>query len=320
MELPRGLTPTQLAGGFGLPAALPLSARIEESFTRRLARLPDDARRLLLVAAADPTGDLALVWRAAQQLGIPESAAQAIESEGLLALGAGVVFRHPLVRSAVYSASAADERSAVHRALAEATDPDVDPDRRAWHRAQATSMPDDDVAADLERSAARAQARGGFAAAAAFLERSSVLTLDPTGRAARALAAAQAKQQAGALDEALTLAADAEAGPLDELQRAQVDVLRARISFAADRGSEAPALLLAAARRLEQLDAGLACEIYLDALQASVFAGRLGGDADARQIAAAARAARPRRARRISSSKASRADHRGARIGNAHPA
>jgi hypothetical protein len=183
LELPRGLTPTQLAGGFGLPAALPLSVRIEESFTRRLARLPVDARRLLLVAAAGPVGDLALVWRAAQRLGIPESAAQTVESDGLVAFGAGVVFRHPLVRSAVYRAAGADERSEVHRALAEATDPDLDPDRRAWHRVQAASMPDEEVAAELERSAVRAQARGGFAAAA-FLERASVLTLDPASRRA----------------------------------------------------------------------------------------------------------------------------------------
>jgi len=293
LELPRGLTPTQLAGGFGLPAALPLSARIEESFTRRLARLPVDARRLLLVAAADPVGDLALVWRAAQRLGIPESAAQAVESDGLVAFGAGVVFRHPLVRSAVYRASGADERSEVHRALAEATDPAIDPDRRAWHRAQATAMPDEEVAAELERSAARAQARGGFAAAAAFLERSSVLTLDPSRRAGRALAAAQATQQAGALDEALTLAASADAGPLDEFQQAQVDVLRARISFAADRGSEAPRLLLTAAKRLEPLDTRLARELYLDALTAALFAGRLGGAGDARHIATAASAAPP---------------------------
>jgi AAA ATPase domain len=179
LELPRGLTPTQLAGGFGLPAALPLSARIEESFTRRLARLPGQGRRLLLVAAADPVGDLALVWRAAQRLGIPESAAQTVASEGLVAFGAGVVFRHPLVRSAVYRAAGAEARSEVHRALAEATDPAIDPDRRAWHRAQAAAMPDEEVAAELERSAARAQARGGFAAAAAFLERAAALTPEP---------------------------------------------------------------------------------------------------------------------------------------------
>ncbi|MCW2963118.1 MAG: helix-turn-helix transcriptional regulator [Actinomycetia bacterium] len=293
LELPRGLTPAQLAGGFGLPAALPLSARIEESFTRRLARLTRDARRLLLVAAPDPTGDAALEWRAAQSLGIAESAAHAVQSDGLLAFDAGVVFRHPLVRSAVYRAAGPDERSEVHRALAEATDPTFDPDRRAWHRAQAASRPDEDVAAELEHSAARAQARGGFAAAAAFLERSSVLTLDPARRAARALAAAEAKQQAGAFDDALSLVSSAEAGPLDEVQRAHVDVIRARVSFAADRGSEAPCLLLRAAKRLETLDGPAAREIYLDALTVALFAGRLGGEVDTRQVAAAARAGPP---------------------------
>jgi tetratricopeptide (TPR) repeat protein len=291
LELPRGLPPAQLAGGFGLPAAVPLSAQIEESFTRRLAKLPRDARRLLLVAAADPTGDPALMWRAAQRLGIPESAAHKVESDGLLTLGAAVMFRHPLVRSAMYRAAGPEERSEVHRALADATDPEIDPDRRAWHRAQAASMPDEDVAAELERSAARALARGGFAAAAAFLERSSALTAEPSRRAGRALAAAQATQQAGALDEALRLVANAEAGPLDTFQRAEVDVLRARISFATDRGSEAPPLLLTAAKRLESLDVRLARDIYLDALAAAVFAGRLGGADDARQVAAAARAA-----------------------------
>ena len=293
LELPRGLTPSQLAGGFGLPEALPLSDQIEESFARRLARLPRDARRLLLLAAAEPVGDLALVWRAAQRLGIPERAGQTVESDGFVSLDSGVVFRHPLARSAVYRASGAEERSEVHRALAEATDQDVDPDRRAWHRAQAASMPDEDVAAELERSAARAQARGGFAAAAAFLERSSVLTPDAERRAGRALAAAEAKQQAGALDEALALVEGAKAGPLDELQQAKADVLRARLSFATDRGSEAPPLLLGAAKRLEPLDVPLSREIYLDALTAAVFAGRLAGDSTARQVATAARAAPP---------------------------
>jgi DNA-binding CsgD family transcriptional regulator len=295
LELPRGLTPSQLAGGFGLPRALPLPLpdRIEESFARRLTSLSRESRRLLLVAAADPAGDLALVWRAAQSLGIPRSAAQAVESAGLLSLGSDVVFRHPLVRSAVYRGSSPEERREVHRALAEAIDPERDPDRRAWHRAQAASMPDENVAADLERSAGRAQARGGFAAAAAFLERASVLSNDPGLRAGRALAAAQAAQQAGALDDALKLVAAAESGPLGEHERAQADVLRARISFATDRGSEAPTLLLAAAQRLEALDVPLAREIYLDALMAALFAGRLGGVDDARQVAAAALAAPP---------------------------
>jgi DNA-binding CsgD family transcriptional regulator len=291
LELPRGLTPSQLAGGFGLPAAMSLSASLEESYTRRLARLDQEARRLLLVAAADPTGDPALVWRAAERLGIPEAAAETVEAEDVLALSPRVVFRHPLVRSAVYGAAASNERREVHRALADATDPEVDPDRRAWHRAQAAPVPDDDVAAELERSAVRAQGRGGFAAAAAFLERSSALTLDPAQRAGRALAAAEAQEQAGALDAALALIDTANVGPLDEFQRAQADVLLARISFAADRGSEAPPLLLAAAQRLEPLDGRLARETYLDALTAAMFAGRLGPGADARTVAATARRA-----------------------------
>jgi DNA-binding CsgD family transcriptional regulator len=291
LELPRDLTPAQLAGGFGLPIALPLSTQIEESFVRRLARLPRDTRRRLLLAAADLTGDAALEWKAAQILGIGESSAAGAESGGLLRFDGGVTFRHPLVRSAVYRAAEPDERRQVHRALAEATDPEVDPDRRAWHRAQAASTPDEDVAAELERSAERAQARGGLAAAGAFLERSCALTIDPAFRAARALAAAEAKQQAGALDDALALVSSAEEGPLDDVQRAHVDVLRARISLALDRGSEAPALLLAAAERLEPLDAAAARGIYLDALTAASFAGRFGADVDMRRVAAAARAA-----------------------------
>jgi predicted ATPase len=224
LELPRGLTPTQLAGGFGLPAAVPLSASIEESFRRRLAALPGDARRLLLVAAADPVGDTALVRRAAQQLGIPASAAETAEVEGLLELGARVVFRHPLVRSAVYQAAGLKERRAIHRALAEATDPRLDPDRRAWHRAQAASVPDEDVAAELERSAGRAQARGGFAAVAAFLERAAALTPESTHRAQRLLAAAAATRDAGDLEAALELLSAVEDGVLDELGRARADL------------------------------------------------------------------------------------------------
>jgi DNA-binding CsgD family transcriptional regulator len=289
LELPRGLTPAQLAGGFGLPAALPLSGRIEESFRRRLSRLPRDTRLLLLVAAADPVGDAALLWRAAQRLGIEESAADAAESEGLIEFGADVIFRHPLVRSSLYMVSSAAERREAHRALAEATDADVDPDRRAWHLAAAASRPDERVAVELERSADRARARGGFAAAAAFLERSAALTVEPSRRAARALGAAQAKQQAGALDAALALVSMAEAGALDELQSARVDVLRAQISFASNRGNEAPPLLLKAARRLESLDARRARDTYLDALTAALFAGRLAKAGDAREVADAAR-------------------------------
>jgi DNA-binding CsgD family transcriptional regulator len=292
LELPRGLTPAQLAGGFGLPAALPLSTGIEQSYTRRMARLPRDARRLLLLAAAEPVGDPALLWRAAQQQGIPETAAHAVESEGLLTLDGAVVFRHPLVRSAVYGAAELNERREAHRALAEATDPRIDPDRRAWHRAQAASVPDEEVAGELERSAARAQARGGFAAAAAFLERAAALTPAPARRAQRALFAAQTKFRAGALDDALGLLSSTETGALDELDRARVELLRAQIAFVSTHGSDAPAMLLEAARRLAPLSPTLADETYLEALSAAMFAGRLAAPgASALDVALAAKAA-----------------------------
>jgi DNA-binding CsgD family transcriptional regulator len=290
LELPRGLTPTQLAGGFGLPAAVPLSTSIEESFRRRLAGLPGDARRLLLVAAADPVGDTALLWRAAQHLGIPESVAETVEAEGLLELGARVAFRHPLVRSAVYRAAGVKERHAVHRALAEATDPETDPDRRAWHRAQAASMPDEDVAAELERSAGRAQARGGLAAVAAFLERAAALTPESMHRAQRLLAAAGAQRDAGDLEAALELLVGVEADLLDELGGARVDLLRAQIALEQRRGGDAGRLFLSAASRLEPLDRGLARETYLEALGGAMSSDiAVAGGAPA--VAAAARAA-----------------------------
>ncbi|HUC13089.1 MAG TPA: AAA family ATPase [Acidimicrobiales bacterium] len=291
VELPRGLTYDQLAGGFGLPGALSLSARIEQSFLRRLAVLPRDAQRLLLVAAAEPLGDPALLWNAARRLGISEKAGETVESEGLLTLDGTVSFRHPLVRSAVYASADPSERREVHRALAEATDPEVAPDRRAWHRSQAALMPDEEVATDLERCAAAAQARGGFAAAAAFLERSVALTIEPAHRSDRALRAAEAKRVAGALNSALRLAAIAESGPLDEVQRAQLDVLRGRVAFAGNRGNDAAPLMLKAASRLEHVDIRLARETYLDALTAALFAGRLALEASAQVVARAALAA-----------------------------
>ena len=291
LELPRGLTPAELAGGFGLLDALGLSGRIEDSFRRRLAGLPAETQRLLLVAAAESAGDPVLVWRAAAQLGI--GVAAAAQTDGLLTIGTRVTFRHPLVRSAVYQAASPEDRQTVHRALADATDPDVDPDRRAWHLAQATPGLDEDVAAELERSAGRAQARGGLAAAAAFLERASMLTPEPSRRAQRALAAAQAKHQAGAFDAALRLVAIAESGPLNELQRAQVELLRGQIEFAVHRGRDAPPLLLKAAKRLEPLDIGLARVTYLEALSAAISAGRLGARDGVRKTAEAARRAPP---------------------------
>jgi len=293
LELPRGLTPAELAGGFGLPGAVPLAGRIENSFGRQLAALPAQTRRLLLLAAADPSGDPSLVWRAAGRLGIPAQAPVPAVEAGLVEFGTRVRFRHPLVRSAAYQSMPFRERQAAHAALAEVTDPGTDPDRRAWHRAQAAAAPDEAVAAELARSAARAQARGGLAAAAAFLERSVALTVDPARRAARTLAAVQASLQAGIFGKARELLAAAEAGPLDELASARADLLRGQIAFASGLGSDAPPLLLKAAKRLEPLHPGLARETYLSAWIAAMFAGRLAGAGDLPEVSRAARALPP---------------------------
>jgi DNA-binding CsgD family transcriptional regulator/predicted negative regulator of RcsB-dependent stress response len=291
LELPRGLTPAQLAGGFGIPSFAALPGRIEDSFARRLAPLPAATRRLLLLAAAEPLGDLALLWRASDRLGIKAEAADAAESEGLVEFCVQVTFRHPLVRSAIYRSASPEQRREAHQALAEATDPELDPDRRAWHFAQAAPGPDEGVASELERCAERAQARGGLAAAAAFLERSAALTLEPGRRAARALAAARVMAQSGAFEAALRLLATAEAGPLDKLQRAWAELLRGQIAFASGRGREASPLLLKAATSFEPLDVGLARQTYLEAFSAAQYAGRFGTGAGLREAAQAARAA-----------------------------
>ena len=294
VELPRELTAAQLAGGFGLPGAVVLPSSTEEMFRRRVEALPARSRRLLVLAAAEPTGDPVLVWRAAERLGIRAAAARPAVDAGLVEFGARVRFRHPLARSAAYRSAPFEERRAAHAALAEATDPAVDPDRRAWHRAEATEDPDEDVAAELERSASRAQARGGRAAAGAFLERATALTPDPARRTQRALAAAEAKVQAGEFDAALDLLAIAEAGPLGEAGQAHADLVRAQLAFATGKGSDAPALLLKAAKRLEPVEPRLARMTYLDAIRAALFAGRLAGPgADLAAMSRAAAAAPP---------------------------
>ena len=293
LELPRGLTPAELAGGFALPGALSLTGRIENSFVRQLEGLPVKTRRLLQLAAADPSGDRALVWRAATRLGIPVQAAAPAVEAGLVEVGADVRFRHPLVRSAAYGSASPADRQELHAALAEVTNTLADPDRRAWHRAQAAAGPDEEVAEELQRSAGRAQARGGLAAAAAFLEWSAALTVDPSRHAQRALAAAQASLQAGAFGRALNLLAAAEAGPLDEFGSARVDLLRGQIAFASGLGRDAPPLLLSAASRLEPLDLDLARETYLSAWMAALFAGRLAGGGDLLEVSRAARALPP---------------------------
>ncbi|WP_233624930.1 AAA family ATPase, partial [Actinoplanes sp. ATCC 53533] len=299
LELTRGLRAAELAGGFGRPDARPLASQIEQSFLRRIESLSGAAQRLLLAAAAEPVGDVPLLRRAAERLDIGPDAAEAAEAAELIEFGARVRFRHPLVRSAAYRAADPGERQDVHRALAEATDPGADPDRRAWHHAHAAVEPDEAVAGELERSAGRAQARGGVAAAAAFLRRATELTPDPADRGVRAVAAAQATFEAGAPDAALELLAAAELGPLDELRRGRLARLRAQIVFARRRGGDALPLLLDAARRLESVDDGQTREAYLEAIGAAVFAGRLNGGVEMRKVAEAARAAlrEPRPAR-----------------------
>jgi len=288
MELPRGLSPAELAGGFGLPDSRPLTGRIEQSFLRRIEALPRDTQLVLLVAAAEPLGDMSLLWRAAERLGIDGDAVRPAEAAGLIELGLRVRFTHPLVRSAVYRAFDPPTRRDVRRALADATDPDVDPDRRAWHRAHATAAPDEDVAGEMVRSADRAQSRGGLAAAAAFLQRAAELTPDPSRRVERALAAAQAKLDVADAPSASSLLAAAERGPLDDFQRARLERLRAGVAFTSRRGRDAPQLLLEAARRLEPLDAELARDTYLEAISSAMFAGRLGSGPGERELAEAA--------------------------------
>jgi DNA-binding CsgD family transcriptional regulator len=288
-ELPRGTTAAQLAGGFALPHVMGLSGRIEDCFLQRLQALPAPTRRLLLVAAAESAGDPALVWRAAGMLGIRRAAAAPAEAAGLLAIGTRLRFRHPLVRSAIYRAASPGDRREVHRALAAATDPQIDPDHRAWQRAHATVEPDEEVADELQRSARRARGRGGLAAAAAFLEQAAELTPSSARRAERELEAAQAMLHAGGFASAQALLARAEAGPLDGVGRARVQLLLGRMAFAMDRGREAPPLLLAAAKRLEPLDVRLARETYLDAFLAAASAGRLSTGGDPVEIAEAVR-------------------------------
>jgi DNA-binding CsgD family transcriptional regulator len=291
LELPRGFTQAELSAGFALLGPRTVPERIEQSYRRRLGALDPETLQLLLVAAAEPLGDPVLVWRAAERLGIGVGALGPASAAGLLEIGTCVRFRHPLVRSAIYWAASSEERRTTHGALAEATNGEGDPDRRAWHHAQAASRPNGDIAAELEVSADRAQARGGPAAAAAFLERAAQLTPDPALRADRALAAARAAHLANEPDTALRLLSIADAGPPDKPRRAHVDELRAQVAFANIRGGDTAALFLRAATQLELFDARLARDAYLDGLSAAMFSGSFTGDDGLLQVARAARAA-----------------------------
>ncbi|HWF15560.1 MAG TPA: AAA family ATPase [Acidimicrobiales bacterium] len=291
LELSRSMSTAALAGGFAVPDRGDVPGQIEEHYLARVAELPVATQQLMLLAAADPIGDASLLWRAARSLGIEQTAAQPASADQLLEIGARVRFRHPLVRSAVYGAASADDRRAVHAALAAAMDPAADPDRRAWHRAQAARDPDKEVAGELLDCAKVAQRRGGLAASAAFLERAVALTPDPGLRASRAIAAARAKFEAADLAAAESLLATADAGPLDDFGRAQVQRMHAEITFDLKRGRDAPLLLLRAAQRLEHLDDDLAQETYLEAMVAAVYAASLAAGSDYIDVARAAQAA-----------------------------
>ena len=288
LELSNSMSTADFAGGYAIPKGGDLPGQIEEHYLERLRALPESTQQLLLLAAADPVGDAVLLWRAAQTLGIDRTAAEPAEADNLLEIGARVRFRHPLVRSAVYGAASAGDQRAAHGALAAATDPKADPDRRAWHRAHATKDPDEEVASELVRCAKRAERRGGIAASAAFLERAVMLTPDPHERAMRALAAARAKFEVGDFAAAESLLVAADAGPLDEVGHAQVQRMYAQIAFDLRRGSDAPLLLLRAAQRLERIDVELAQETYLEALVAAIYAAGLAKGTDVADVARAA--------------------------------
>ncbi len=288
LELPRSWRPAAFAGGFGLADDASVSRLIEETFLQRLRPLPEHSRRLLLLAAAEPVGDPVLFRRAAERLGIPPEATGPVTATGLLDVGVQLRFRHPLVRSVVYREASLDDRRTVHRALAEESDPLLDSDRRVWHLANATAGPDESVAEALEQSAVQAQARGGLAAAAAFLQRAVALTGDPARRTERILAAAQASLQAGEFDIALELASTVETRTLDQFQHARIDLLHAQVAYAQDRGSEAPPLLVRAAKTLAPLDAQLSRDTYLEAWGAALFAGRLSSGGGLSEVSRAA--------------------------------
>lgn len=275
LEVAGGMSEAELGGGFATPGTAIAAGLLEQHYLHRVRALPEPTQRLLLIAAADATGDPTLLWRAAEVVGIGHDAAEPARTEQLLEIGSGVRFRHPLMRAAAYAAGTAEDRQAAHRALAEVIDAKADPDRRIWHLASAATGPDEDVAAELERSAERASARAGLAAAAAFLHRSVALTPDRARRAERALEAAHAHLHAGQFEEALGALAEAEADAVDELQVVRVEQLRGEINRVSTSGREAPQLLLRAAQRLELLDPHRARTTYLDAWGAAIVAAHL---------------------------------------------
>ena len=282
------VSPSQLAGGLGLADVLAGSA--SGPLFAELSELPAQTRQLLVLAAADPTGDPALLWRAAAHLGVTSDAALPAAEAGLITFGSRVVFRDHAVRSTAYRVARLRQRQSAHRALAHATHPRADADRRAWHQAKALTELDEDVAAELERTAGRAQARGGLAATAAFLERAATATPDAARRAERSLAAASVMLQAGEPSAAAKLLDMTETDTLDDHRQARADLVRARLAFTVNRDGNASQLLLAAARQLSRFDGAQSRAAYLDAIRAALSAGsRAAPGATMADVARAAR-------------------------------
>jgi DNA-binding CsgD family transcriptional regulator len=293
LELPRAQTVAELEMGFGSNDATAVPTRVEQEFQRQIQELPDDTRRLLLTAAVEPLGDVPLLWRAADHLGIDADAAAPAEEAELIDLGARVRFRHPLIRSAVYRQAAVSEVRAAHHALARATDPLVDPDRRVWHLAHAVGDPDEDVAQQLEVAYERARDRGALLTAAALLERSTALTPDPATRGQRAIDAARAKAFSGQVQAGLELLATAELCPLDPLQQAWALRMRATFMSLSGEIADSARLFLDAGELSAPSDAPTARGAYVNALGLQVLIGRLDGEGRLAAFATASQAAPP---------------------------
>jgi DNA-binding CsgD family transcriptional regulator len=274
LELSPALTDAQLSGAEAMLAPIPVSARVERAFLARVDRLPEESQTLLLVAAADDTGELATVLRAAAQLGAVPEALDNAEQAGLAHVrGTRLELRHPLVRSAVYQAAPLSKRQAAHGAIASALDGEVDADRRAWHRAAASVEPDPSVVEELEQAAQRARRRSGFAAASLAFERAAALTPDEEHRARRLIAAAENAWFAGGAERALMLLEGARPLVTEPIQRADIDRFLGLIEMTRGVPADACQFLLRAATEVAPIDGERALQLLNIAGLAAAYAG-----------------------------------------------